>query len=307
VGIFVRPGERPMRKDVFAGYHPAINFFFLCGAIFMGLMIQHPLWTAISLIAATAYALLLGGQKALRFILSFVLPIVLLTALLNPLFVHQGVTILFYFRENPVTLEAGIYGVTRGLMFGAGLLWFYCYQYLMTGDKFMYLFGKVIPSGSLIFSMVLSFIPRFYNRMKVISDAQKCVGRDVTDGSAKEKIRHGIKVLSIMTTWSLESAIDTSDSMKSRGYGLKHRSSFVPYHFERRDMMMGVGLLGLLALTMLATALGFNFFQSYPTLAMSMASPLNGLFALAYGLFCFTPFILNVAEALKWKHIQSEI
>ena len=296
-----------MRKDVFAGYHPAVNFFFLCGAIFLGLMIQHPLWTAISLGAATAYSLFLGGQKALRFILTFVLPIILVTAILNPLFVHQGVTILFYFRDNPVTLEAMIYGITRGLMFGAGLLWFYCYQYLMTGDKFMYLFGKVIPSGSLIFSMVLSFIPRFYSRMKVISDAQKCIGRDVSDGSAKEKIRHGIKVLSIMTTWSLESAIDTSDSMKSRGYGLKHRSSFVPYRMDRRDVMMGLGLLGLVVLTVLATSLGFNLFQCYPTLSVAAANPLNGLFALAYGLFCFTPVIINVAEALKWKHIQSEI
>jgi energy-coupling factor transport system permease protein len=279
----------------------------LCGAIFLGLMIQHPLWTVISLSASISYALFLGGRKAFRFILTFVLPIVLLTALLNPLFVHQGVTTLFYLRDNPVTLEAVVYGITRGLMFGAGLLWFYCYQYLMTGDKFMYLFGKVIPSGSLIFSMVLSFIPRFYARMKVISDAQKCVGRDVTDGSINEKIRHGIKVLSIMTTWSLESAIDTSDSMKSRGYGLRHRSSFVPYNLDRRDVMMGVGLLGLLGMTVLATSLGFNFFQCYPMLAMSTVSPLNGLFALAYGLFCFTPVIINAAEALKWKHIQSEI
>jgi energy-coupling factor transport system permease protein len=165
----------------------------------------------------------------------------------------------------------------------------------------------LLPSGSLIFSMVLSFIPRFYARMKVISDAQKCVGRDVTDGSAMEKIRHGIKVLSIMTTWSLESAIDTSDSMKSRGYGLKNRSSFVPYRVEKRDVMMGIGLLTLISLAILATALGFNFFQCYPMIAMASTSPMNGLFALAYGLFCFTPVLLNVAEALKWKHIQSEI
>jgi len=296
-----------MRKDVFAGYHPTINFFFLCGAIFLGLMVQHPLWIAISFCGAMSYALFLGGKKALQFLLTFTIPIVLLTALLNPLFVHQGVTILFYFRDNPITMEAMVYGVTRGLMFGAGLLWFYCYQYLMTGDKFMYLFGKAIPSGSLIFSMVLSFIPRFHARMKVISDAQKCIGRDVTDGGLMEKIRHGIKVLSIMTTWSLESAIDTSDSMKSRGYGLKNRSSFVPYRLERRDLIMGLGLLGLVVLAVIATSLGYNLFLCYPMVRMAPSGAMSGLFALAYGLFCFTPVLLNVAEALKWKHIQSEI
>jgi energy-coupling factor transport system permease protein len=296
-----------MRKDVFSGYHPAINFFFLCGAIFIGLLVQHPVWIMISFGSSLAYGIFLGGRKALRFLMTFVLPIILLTAILNPLFVHQGVTILFYFRDNPITLEAVIYGITRGMMFGAGLLWFYCYQYLMTGDKFMYLFGKAIPSGSLIFSMVLSFIPRFYARMKVISDAQKCVGRDVTDGSLMDKARHGIKVLSIMTTWSLESAIDTSDSMKSRGYGLKNRTSFVPYRMDHRDVSVGVGLSVLIALAVLATGQGFNFFQCYPTLIVAPVGALSGLFTMAYGLFCFTPVLLNVAEALKWKHIQSEI
>ena len=296
-----------MRKDIFAGYHPAVNFFYLCAAIFLGLMVQHPLWIAISFGGATAYALFLGGRKALRFLLTFALPIVLLTALLNPLFVHQGVTILFYLRNNPITMEAVVYGITRGLMFGGGLLWFYCYQHLMTGDKFMHLFGKVIPSGSLIFSMVLSFIPRFYARMKTVSDAQKCIGQDVTDGRLMEKIRHGVKVLSIMATWSLENAIDTSDSMKSRGYGLKNRSSFVAYRLDRRDGGMGAALLILALLAFMATGFGFNGFQCYPMIRMSPVDTEGGAFAAAYLLFCFAPVLLNVMEALKWKHIQSEI
>lgn len=296
-----------MRRDVFAGYHPAINFFFLCAVISLGLMVQHPLWVAISFTGAAAYGMFLGGRKALGFLLTFALPIILLTAILNPLFVHKGVTILFYFRNNPITLEAGIYGITRGFMFGAGLLWFYCYQFLMTGDKFMYLFGKVVPAGSLIFSMVLNFLPRFYARMKIISDAQKCVGKDVTDGGFMDKIRHGIKVLSIMATWSLESAVDTSDSMKSRGYGLRNRSTFVPYRLDLRDQIMGIPLLALTGLSVLATGLGLNLFLTYPMVAMAPFDTASWLFALAYGMLCFAPVLINVTEALKWKHIQSEI
>ena len=296
-----------MRRDTFAGYHPAVNFFFLCGAIFLGLMVQHPLWISISFVSAGCYALFLGRRKGFRFILTFVVPMVVLTAILNPLFVHQGVTILFYVHDNPVTMEAIIYGITRGMMFGAGLLWFYCYQYLMTGDKFMHLFGKIIPAGSLIFSMVLSFIPRFTVRMRLISDAQKCVGNDVSDGRLWEKIRHGMKVLSIMTTWSLENAIDTSDSMKSRGYGLRNRSAYVPYGLTKRDMGLAVVLCILLGLSVAATATGQNLFSCYPTIVMVEASPLEGIFALTYALFCFAPILLNLMEALKWKHLQSEI
>lgn len=296
-----------MRRDVFAEYHPAINFFFLCAVISLGLMVQHPLWVCISFAAAASYGIFLGGRKALGFLLTFALPIILLTAILNPLFVHNGVTILFYFRDNPITLEAGIYGITRGFMFGAGLLWFYCYQFLMTGDKFMYLFGKVVPAGSLIFSMVLNFIPRFYARLKIISDAQKCVGRDVSDGGLMAKIRQGIKVLSIMATWSLESAVDTSDSMKSRGYGLRNRSSFVPYRLDRRDQILGLALLALTGVSVLAIVLDLNLFITYPMVTMAPFDTAGGLLALVYGTLCFTPMLMNVMEALKWKHIQSEI
>lgn len=296
-----------MRKDVFSGYHPAINFAFLCIAVFFSLMVQHPLWILVSIAAAGGYAVLLGGRKAVRFMLTFTLPIILLTALLNPIFVHQGATILGYLGDNPVTLEAFIYGMTRGLMFGAGILWFYCYQHLMTGDKFMYLFGKAAPAGSLIFSMVLSFIPRFHARLKIVSDAQKSMGKDVSQSGVAEKLKNGILILSIMTTWSLENAIDTSDSMKSRGYGLKNRSSYKPYRLDRRDALAGtaMGLLALLALA--ATILGFNAFRCYPTVMTNPASLAGGMFLAGYALFAFSPVLLNIAEALKWKHIQSEI
>ena len=63
-----------MRKDVFAGYHPAVNFFFRCAVIFLGLMIQHPVWVAVSFAAALSYAILLGGRKAIRFLQSATWP-----------------------------------------------------------------------------------------------------------------------------------------------------------------------------------------------------------------------------------------
>jgi len=296
-----------MRKDIFAGYHPAVNFFFLCGAIFMGLVVQHPLWIVISFTSSICYAIYLGGRKALKFLLIFVTPMVVLTAVLNPVFVHQGVTILFYLGNNPVTREAVVYGITRGLMFGTGLLWFYCYQYLMTGDKFMHLFGKIIPAGSLIFSMVLGFIPRFTARMRQISDAQKCVGNDVTDGGIGDRMKHGMKVLSIMTTWSLENAIDTSDSMKSRGYGLHNRSAYVPYGLTKRDGALGMLVLVLLGMSVVATFTGMNLFVCYPAISMAETGLKEGWFALAYAIYCFIPIWLNLLEGMKWKHIQSEI
>ena len=105
----------------------------------------------------------------------------------------------------------------------------------MTSDKFIYLFGKLIPAMSLILSMVLRFVPKFKNQIEKVSDAQKCIGRDVTNGNTLAKAKHGMKILSIMTTWALENSVETADSMKSRGYGLRGRTNFSIYRFDTRD------------------------------------------------------------------------
>ena len=46
----------------------------------------------------------------------------------------------------------------------------------MTSDKFIYLFGRVIPKLSLLLSMVLNFVPKFKQHFKEIDQSQKALG-----------------------------------------------------------------------------------------------------------------------------------
>ncbi|MCQ5187628.1 energy-coupling factor transporter transmembrane protein EcfT, partial [Streptococcus parasanguinis] len=66
----------------------------------------------------------------------------------------------------------------------------------MTTDKFVYLFGRVIPALSLVLSMVFRFVPKFSAQVKVIRNGQKCVGRDMSNGKLIKKIRYGLTILS---------------------------------------------------------------------------------------------------------------
>lgn len=294
-------------KDVFSTYHPIINFLFFCAVICFSMFLLHPVLLGISLGAAFLYSIRLNGRKAVKFNLMFVLPGMILISLINPLFSHEGVTILFYFRNNPITLESILYGLATGMMFGAVILWFSCYNAVMTSDKFIYLFGRVIPALSLIFSMVLQFVPRFKEQIRVISNAQKCVGRDVSNGSLTERAKHGMKILSVMVTWALENSIDTADSMRSRGYGLQGRTSFSVFRFDGRDK----GLLLFMAaaiLVILAGALaGHNTIQYFPSLKIAEISVFSIVAHSAYALLCFSPIILDLKEEAKWRHIQSRI
>ncbi|MBQ1992703.1 MAG: energy-coupling factor transporter transmembrane protein EcfT, partial [Clostridia bacterium] len=236
------------------------------------------------------------------------LPLVLLTAFINPAFNHEGRTILLYFSNgNPLTLESILYGFSSGCMVITLLLWFSAFSAVMTSDKFIYLFGKVIPALSLVLSMTLRFVPKFKTQMKNVADAQRCIGRDVSSGSLLTRTKTAITIVSIMITWSLENAIETADSMKSRGYGLKGRTTFSIYRFEDRDKYTLVWFvfcfLYILA-GVIVSAFGFRYF---PDIRYSTFDITTIPFYVVYLGLCITPVVLNAVEDRKWKTIYSKM
>ena len=295
-------------RDAFSSYHPVINFMYFALVLVFSMFFMHPVSLIISLAGAIAYHLYLNGRKALRFQLLFLLPMALMAAILNPAFNHEGATLLAYLPSgNPLTLESIAYGFAAAAMLAAVILWFSCYTAVMTSDKFVYLFGRVIPALSLVLSMTLRFVPKFKAQIQVVSEAQRCVGRDVSNGSVLQRLRNGVTILSIMVTWALENAIETADSMKSRGYGLPGRTSFSIYRFDGRDkaLLLWLAFCGVFVLSgALAGGLDWRY---YPTVRGGALTPLAASFPPVYLALCLTPLILNVREDRRWKRLQSGI
>lgn len=307
-GIWGQTGWIKMGKDNFGTYHPIINFVYFIFVIGCAMVFKHPVFLGISCVSGFVYYIYLKGKKAWRTVIWLMVPVFLLSALINPLFNHEGVTLLFYFRTgNPMTLESLLYGFASGVMLVSVLTWFSCYQVIMTSDKFIYLFGKIIPAMSLILSMVLRFVPKFKNQITKVSDAQKCIGRDVTNGNAFTKAKHGMKILSIMTTWALENSVETADSMKSRGYGLRGRTNFSIYRFDTRDKIL-FGVMLVLGLSVFgAVAVKKIYFYYFPMLDGNPWNWETFLVYSMYGGFCMLPMIINVVEDIKWHYLKSEI
>ncbi len=294
-------------RSVFSTYHPLINFGYFCAVIGTGIFLQHPVFIGSGIMAALTYAIMLGGKGTVKFAVMFVLPMVLLFTIVNPLVNHRGNTILFYTQHSHITMESLIYGLLSGLMLASVLLWFSCYNKVMTSDKFVYLFGKIIPAISLIFSMVMRFVPNFKAQIQKISDAQKCIGRDVSNGSKKEKARHGMKILNIMFTWALENAIDSADSMRSRGYGLKDRSAFSIYRFDRRDTSALIFLIVMTTIVVAGAVTGCCSVEFYPEIVMAEFGFRTLMIYIAYILLCFFPVAVEIKEVAAWKLSQARI
>ena len=289
--------------DAFSKCHPAVNFLFFVGAIGLTVVIQHPAFLLAGILTGGIYYLLLNGKKGWKTILSL-LPMFIILTTINPLFNTLGATPLFHLWGRPYTLEALAYGGALASMFVIMMLWFGCYNKVLTSDKFTSLFGGLIPSISLLLVMILRMIPNFIRKTQGIIGARKSIGKGAGEAAtSKEKLSDGMTVLGALTGWALEGSVVTGDSMRARGYGCAKRTSFMIYRMKAHDWILVVIMTALLALTITALCLGQSAATFVP--GIEIVPPSWGL--AAYTCYLLIPTALHIKEAIQWHISRSKI
>ena len=288
-----------MKYDAFSKCHPAVNFLFFVGAIGCGVVIQHPAYLIAGIVAGAVYYLLLSGRKGWKTILAMFPLFAFLTAI-NPLFNTYGERVLFHVFNRPYTFEALLYGTAVAAMFVAMLLWFGCYNKVLTSDKFTSLFGNLIPAISLLLVMVFRMVPNFMRKTRQIIAARKSIGKGAGEAATnKEKLSDGMTVLGSLTSWALEGSVVTGDSMRARGYGCAKRTSFMIYRMGMTDWTLLVVQTVLLALVILAACFGQLNAAFTPQFHIAPVS-----WGIApYTAFLLIPTVMHIKEALQW-HIS---
>ena len=102
----------------------------------------------------------------------------------------------------------------------------------------------------------------------------------------------------------VENAIDTADSMKSRGYGLKGRSSFSLYSFQGRDVRLIIGLVLLVGSVLIGVLNGQTYMRYFPSIKMQPITWQSIAVYIAYSLLCVLPLGLQMVEDMKWHYLQ---
>ena len=276
-------------------YHPLVLLAYYTVMIGTTLLCVHPVYVYCSLLGALVQAFAFSGRKALGPVLGLGLPLYMLTILLNPLLVHQGSTILFYIRYNPITWESCVFGfVFAGSLF-AGVLWFYGCSRVMTGDKFLHILGGVMPTVALMTTMMFRLLPQLTGRIATIAEAQRGMGRGNTT------IKNGTEIRSTAVTWALEDAVTTADSMKARGYGSRRRTRFVLFRFGQDDSRALAVVIALAAVALWG-ALNHGQILFYPVL-----EPVrwDGWAALHYGAFCLLGLLPTATVAKEYAYWKS--
>lgn len=293
-------------NTAFYSLHPAVAFFFFVMVLAFAILCMHPVYAGVSLVAAILFGLHTRGGHLKR-TLRFAVPIFVLIALLNPLFNHRGDTVLFDAFGNGITLEAVQYGVTSAAMFAAVVMWFGCYSAIMTSDKFLYLFGRLAPSGALVVSMAIRMVPKMQRQMETVARVQRML--DTGNGApVLRRIRIGLRRLSVLLNWTMEDAIETADSMKARGYGMhRGRTSFDLFRVDRRDkVVLGLSAVGVVALWVLYFR-GFATLYFYPVIRPIRRDAVSLGGYILYAVLLLSPTLLEWKEDLLWRRLRSSI
>lgn len=283
--------------DRFSKFNPKVCFLFFLLQIILSLVIFHPFYLLIDLAAAFLYSFKLRGKKAIGSFCTFILPLIIFIALFNMIFAHYGVTVLFTVFSVEFTLEALFYGLNQGMMFSAVILWLSCYSVVMTSDKFLSVFSRFAPNSSLVFSMVLSFLPRLRKNAEEIIDAGKTIN------SGQSKLKKSIENFSVLITLTLEESIEVSDSMKARGFK-KGRKPYSKYVFNFCDLSVMIFTVTLFAVSLYYRISGRTEFVFDPVISMGVISAPS---VTAYAVMSFLPLVIDVWEDIKWLYLKRKI
>lgn len=289
----------------FGEYNPVTVFVCLMSCACIAMFSMNPVIALISLVGAAALWFVRSGLSSVRSHL-FYLALFFIIPAVNLLVSHNGVTVLLVINDNPVTLEALLYGLWAAVMLVSVLYWFRSFSQIMTSDRLLYLLSGISPKLALMLTTALRFVPQLKTQARKTEHAQKALGIYKEDNFidlAKGKLR----VFSILVTWALENGITTADSMAARGYGTGRRTTFSPYRFRRSDGVVMAIALGLTAFCAVGLALGAGDYSFYPAMDDIPASPLCVAVYVCYGSLVLLPTFIEGEAKIRWRSLRSSI
>lgn len=281
--------------------HPLALFLFFLYVLFFTMFTINPVLLIISFLLSIVSVIIICGLRALAASVKFVVPVMLLTIIINPLFNHRGRTLLLTFPTgNVLTLESMVYGVFSGVLFAAIILWFIVFNRVFASDKVLYILGRVSPSLSLVLSMTLRFVPEFREKAGQIIGAQKMLLPEPK--TIMGKVRFYATVMSGLVSWSIEHSVLKAFSMKNRSYGsVKRRTSYHLFSIKVKDVISIVASTIFIVVLVVLNIKGAFDYWFYPTFYGELFAVNSLIGYLVFALLC----VIIIIDSYKIKRYIS--
>jgi len=292
-------------KDVMMqSLHPLVAILYMAVVFTLALLFNHPLYilgVMVTLILAVVCA---ESVDKWEIYLTIGLWMAVLIMVINPLFSHEGRTVLFYGPVLPllgpikVTLEAVCYGAVLGVRILAVLTVFALYNAVVHPDKTTNLFARFAYKSALVISLSTRMVPSVGRDLVSASEVQQMRGIDFNAGNMKERMRKYSWLLNVLVLSSLEGALQIAEAMQARGFGSGKRSIYRREQVRPRDYICGGASLVTLGLAVYAKIKGYSDYLYYPQLGKLVANKGVALWLLLilFGL------LVPVITGWGWKH-----
>lgn len=282
-------------KDSFKRLHPAVLLIYFAMQAVLTAVCFHPLTIGVSMTCALMFiAITASPASALRWLLMSALYMVCF-GVINPLINHQGETVLFLFLNRRITLQSICYGVLTGAMVSAMCLWLYLMGKSVDSKKAVYLFGKTLPSITLMVFMSVRLIKRYQQKTEEILDTRKGLYQD------EGRLSMVKETAGTLLTFGLENGVDTADSMSARGYGCHKPTSYYDYYVTVKDIISAVILFIAAAVILFGVFNGCCKMYFFPKFFVEASNPI--VFA-AYFVMCAYPLFMFVWSEIRWLYLK---
>lgn len=286
--------------------HPFVLMCYFLLVLIMSMFIANPVIHILSLVGGIAFCSTFTTLKEKLSDVGFYVALAILITITNPIFSHNGETPLFFMNGNPITLEAFLYGGDMAVMLVAVMLWCKSCNRVMTSDKFVFLFGRIMPKLSIVMSIALRLIPLIKRQSHKINRSQKAMGIYSSE-SYTDRLLSAMGNMSVLTGWSMENAINTSNSMKARGYGLKGHTSYNQYRFKLKDISILCIIAVVVGFVIYGSVAGYTSFSFYPYITEINATTTALAIYFAFGILVLIPFFVEMEENIRWIYYRSRI
>jgi energy-coupling factor transport system permease protein len=251
------------------------------------LVLQHPLALAAVLAAVAGAGALAASGRAMARAARMGAVLALLVALINPLVVSDGLTVLVRlgdvppFGQRDLTLEALVYGAMLGLRALTVILCFALATAAVDPDEVLRLFRRLSLRSALSAALATRLVPVLQRDAQRLADAQRC---RPSGGAGR------VAVVRAVAATALDRAVDVAATLEVRGYGASRRQPRGGVRpWSRHDVAFLAAAVGLVMLALGARLLDVASFSAYPLLHVPTGAA-EAILAVAVVAVALAPF-----------------
>ena len=253
----------------------------------VALSFEHPL--VLCVLLATVVAAGAGARVAGRVVLALAVafPFAVVIALINPLVVREGLTVIARLGTVPVlgqldvTAEATAYGGVLALRALVVIGCFALHSAAVDPDDLLRAFRRVSFRSALTAALATRMVPVLARDARRLHDAQRCLAGEPAPRRA---------VVRAVAAGALDRAVDVAATLEVRGYGAARRAPRGGGRpWSRHDLAFAASAVVLGAIGLASYVGDWEAFAAYPSFSAPTDAGLLGL-AAALSLCALVPF-----------------